>query len=174
MAYYYQDPSHNVYAYEYSSNSNQDNNNEYEYEYESYTNHTEPDHIPSEPDYGQYNDIQHHINADYKDPTDQWETECEVHEHKAHEPKGFEHGGGKIYELGELRHEDRAIYREEYKLGELERDRDGIDECKELKREGEYESATLKYKTMEELAHEPEYSTLGYHISPTVSNNCLV
>ncbi|KIM88122.1 hypothetical protein PILCRDRAFT_3169 [Piloderma croceum F 1598] len=155
MAYCYQDPSHDIYAYKYSDNGNQGNN---EYEYELYTNHAKPNHIPSKPDHGQYNNVQHHIDADYEDPMDQWETECEVHEHEAYEPKGFEHGGDEIYELRELRCKGKVIHRDGYKLGELKCDKDRIEEREELKCEGEYKSTMLEYETTEELAHEPEYS----------------
>ena len=41
MAYYYQDSSHDVYAYEYGNNSNHDDNG-YD-EYEPYSDYTEPD-----------------------------------------------------------------------------------------------------------------------------------
>jgi len=45
MAYYYQDPSHDVYAYEYGNNGN--HSNKYN-EYEPYSDHAKPDHCEYE------------------------------------------------------------------------------------------------------------------------------
>src|ERR1700723_3081421 len=72
MAYYYQDPNHDIYAYEYGDDSNHGNNKYNEY-------YAEPNHC-------EYED-QYHNNADHKYAPQEFEqgygeAEHEVQEHR--------------------------------------------------------------------------------------------
>ena len=144
MSYYHQDPNYGGYEYEYDDYGNHGNDG-YE-ECEPYSDYVEPDHYPDptppEPDYhGQYDDAQHHNNADYGDRPNQWETGRAAHEHEGHEPKGFEHERSEVHEQGELVYDD-----ENEAYGHREH---GY--------EGEYQSTTLEYENMERYngVHEP-------------------
>ena len=152
MAYYYQNPNHNVYTYEYGDDGNHSNN-----EYKSYLNYMEPDHTTPEPN---RHHTEHGNDAVYGDDrTDmEWTANRNGYELKepVHDKDGMDWERGCEGEV------------EGYKLKELEHDEDKIAEHGEWKHESEYEERykpkRLKYngdKAHEhgELIYKPEHGT---------------
>lgn len=131
MSYYYEDAEYAEYG-NYGDNDN-------DREYETYSDSAEPDHSypePSEPDhYGQYDDVQHHDDANHGDGTEEYR-DHEAHECEpdweafeqaemdygnqggylqdgcyemgtdGHHPEGSEYEGDDTYEHGALEHDD--------------------------------------------------------------------
>jgi hypothetical protein len=137
MAYYYQNPNHDVYAYEYGNNGNYGD----EYDgYESFSDHAEPEHREYE---GQYHD-----DADHEFASVHGHGEPEYGIQGLEELEHHHDETGGDWETGDEREieGDEEIARE---LEELEYERDEVHEHGELAYEPEYDVETRR--TM----HEP-------------------
>ena len=105
MAYYYQNPNHNVYTYKYIDNGNHGNDGYDGYKpYSDYTEHDhwEPEPTPSKPDYHNYDHVtdpteyNHHANCEYN------ADDANQNVDKAYQPQSPKYEGNGVQRLDEL------------------------------------------------------------------------